>query len=172
MARSSLCGDTGNGTTVAFATGITAAYKIRRVTLPTVNGERIDCSDIATAPGPRKYTPGDLFDVEAIELEIIVDTFDPIPALHTNCGLVTVTFPLRTGETTPMTYAATCFVIGVTPLFWLTENCKSCLFACNQMGQLHSFTRRQRNESRRPRGNLCTTHRYQMGTGIGKKRLR
>lgn len=115
MARSTLCGDTGNGATIAFASGITATYKVRRITLPTVNGERIDCSDISTTPGPRKYITGDLFDVDAIEVEVIVDTFDPVPTIHTNCGLVTVTFPTRTGETTPMTYAATCFVMGVTP---------------------------------------------------------
>lgn len=109
MARSTITGDTGNGSTVTFASGITATLKVRRINFSAESVGKIDTSHLGTS-GTRTFIPEDLTDATTLDLEVIWDTFDPKPVTGTTLGNVTVTFPLRTGETEEATVVAKGYV--------------------------------------------------------------
>lgn len=112
MARSTQCADTGGGSTVTFASGITASLKFRRINQGQTQSEILDCSDISTTGG-RKTMPGDNHELPEVELEYILDTFDTLPTVGQYVGVMTITYPTRSGETTPATKAGTAFVSRV-----------------------------------------------------------
>jgi len=114
MPQSSILGDTGNGSTISFATGISAALKVRFIDPSALSIGRIDVSDISTT-GVRRFIPEDLADAQTIQIEAIWDTFFTMPIPGTVLGNVTITFPLRTGETTPQTMIAKGHIQTVKP---------------------------------------------------------
>lgn len=114
MAQSTICADTGNGTTVACSAGITRTIRARSITPGRFQIDALDCSDLSTT-GMRKTVASDLFDAPELEVEEIFDSFYAWPALGISLGTVTVTLPLRTGELTPATYAGTAYLMGITP---------------------------------------------------------
>ena len=113
MPQSTICADTGNQATISFATGIAYTLKARRIVQPQEQVEKVECSDLATVTY-RKYIGADLVDTPELEVEYIWDTFNVPPALNLNLGLVTITYPLRTGETTPATRSGSGYVSGIT----------------------------------------------------------
>ena len=112
MARSTVCADTGNQSTLTFEKGITATLKFRSIDQPEQSIGKIDCSDNSTADEP-SLIPEDLVDPIEIGAEYLWDTFDTPPALKTDLGVVTITYPLRPGETTPATRAGSGYVSGI-----------------------------------------------------------
>lgn len=114
MARSTQCADTGNGAAIACSAGVTRTIRARNIVPGRFAQERIDCSELLTS-GARKYLPSDLFDLPELEVEETFDTFDPMPAVGTSLGTVTITWPLRTGETTPATLAGTAYLSAYQP---------------------------------------------------------
>jgi hypothetical protein len=113
MPQSTICADTGNGATIAFA-GATDlnSLKVRRISQPEQTLGTIDCSDLSTT-GERSVILEDLTDPIEIEVEFIWDTFETPPVLGESLGVTTITYPTRTGETTPATRAAEARVSGV-----------------------------------------------------------
>lgn len=112
MPRSTICADTGNGATLTCAEGITTPFKYRSFDPSEETIGKIECSDISTT-GRKKYIPEDLAETLEMSIEWNWDTFDTPPALGMNLGLVTVTYPLRAGETTPATRAGSAYVSAV-----------------------------------------------------------
>ena len=112
MPQSTLTGDTGNGATVTFAQGITAALKVRRITPSADSRGRIDTSHLGTT-GMRTFIPEDLGDAQTLTIEAIWDTFFATPTAGLNLGNVTVTYPLRTGETTAASFVGKAHVSSV-----------------------------------------------------------
>jgi hypothetical protein len=112
MPRSTACADTGNQSTITFASGITATLKVRSIEQPEESVGKIECSDISTQVR-KKYIPEDLVDSIELVIEFLWDTFDEPPALGLALGLVTLTYPTRDGETTPATRAGTAYVSGI-----------------------------------------------------------
>lgn len=113
MAQSTICADTGNQATVTFASGITSPLKARKIVQPAEALVKVECSDLATSVY-RKYIPEDLSDAPELEIEFLWDTFHVPPALGAALGLVTITYPLRTGEVTPATRTGSGYVSGIT----------------------------------------------------------
>lgn len=113
MAQSDILADTGNLASISFEEGITATLKVRRIVPPAEAIEKIDASILATE-NYRAYVPGDLADLPELEIEFLWDTFDAAILLKTNLGLVTITYPLRTGETTPASRTGSGYVSGIT----------------------------------------------------------
>lgn len=112
MPRSTICADTGNGATLTCAEGITTPFKYRSFDPSEESVGRIECSDISTT-GRKKYIPEDLAETAELTVEWNWDTFDVPPAVGLNLGLVTLTYPLRAGETTPATRAGSGYVSAV-----------------------------------------------------------
>lgn len=112
MAQSTIPGDTGNGSTISFASGITATLKVRSIDPSEVSKPQLDCSHLGTTVY-RKLIPDDLTDPPTLAIEYVFDTFDADIAPGTNLGSVVVTFPLRTGESTEAEYAGTAYVASV-----------------------------------------------------------
>lgn len=112
MPQSTICADTGNGATITFGSGITATLKVRFIDPAEENIGRIECSDISTT-GYRKFIKEDLVDAPEISLEYLWDTFDAPPVVGAVLGTVTITYPTRTGETTPANCAGSAYVSGV-----------------------------------------------------------
>lgn len=112
MAQSTITGDTGNGTTITFATGITVTLKVRSITPSASSVNSIDTSHLGTT-GTRTTIAEDLADAQTLQLEALWDTFFTTPVAGLDLGNVTVTYPLRTGETTPASYVAKAHVQSV-----------------------------------------------------------
>lgn len=112
MPQSTIAADTGNQATITFDQGITASLKVRSIEQPEQNLDQLDAS-VLTTSGERVFIPNDLTDPIELSCEYIWDTFDTPPALGTNLGTTTVTYPLRTGETTPATRAGSAYVSGI-----------------------------------------------------------
>jgi len=112
MARSTALADTGQSTTLTFASGITNTLKIRYIDTPEEAQGKIDVSDVSTT-GHRKYIPEDLTEAPEYSFEWLWDTFDTPPVAGLSLGLVTHTYPLRAGETTPATRTGSAYVSSV-----------------------------------------------------------
>ncbi len=112
MPRSTICADTGNGATITFASGITATLKIRSIDPSAESIGKIECSDLGTTV-TKKYIPEDLAEPTELSIEWLWDTFDTPPTPGLSLGLVTVTYPTRSGETTPATRAGNAYVMEV-----------------------------------------------------------
>lgn len=112
MAQSTICADTGNGAAVTFASGITATLKVKSIDPSEESVGKIECSTLDTV-GKKKYVPEDLAETPELDIEWNWDTFDTPPTPGLDLGLVTVTYPQRTGETTPATRAGSGYVSSV-----------------------------------------------------------
>jgi hypothetical protein len=112
MARSTICADTGNGATITFASGITATLKVRSIDFSEESLGKIECSDLLTT-GDKKYVKEDLGEPSELSVEFLWDTFDVPPTKGLDLGVVTVTYPTRTGETTPATRAGSAYVSSI-----------------------------------------------------------
>ncbi len=112
MARSTVCADTGNQSTIVFASGISDPLKIRSIDPAEEAVGKIECSDLSTT-GQKSYIPEDLSEPAELSIEWNWDTFDTPPTPGLDLGLVTVTYPTRPGESTPASRAGTAYVSAV-----------------------------------------------------------
>ena len=103
---------TGFGITITFDTGFLA--EIIDVTLPESARESIDTSHTATTDGMMTFIPSDLIDNGDLEVELNFDE-DASPPIDSDPETVTITFPLRTGNTTAATWAFTGFMTNYAP---------------------------------------------------------
>lgn len=99
-----------NGTTVTFGTSAFAA-NVRRINSAAMTREAIETSHLGTT-GQRTKIPGALVDPGQTEVEIewnqSFSTFPPISAVPES---ITITYPLKTGETAHATEAGTGFLL-------------------------------------------------------------
>jgi len=99
--------DVGTGTTIVFATSAFTAEVMN------INGSDISRPDINTTnmatTGYQTYIPGRLVEGGSIELEINFDP-DSIPPDTGASELITITFPLPAGQTTPADVAFTGYI--------------------------------------------------------------
>lgn len=114
MAQSTILGDTGNGSTISFASGITAALKVRSIDPSPMSVGYIDVSDLESE-GIAPVIAEDLSRAQTLQLEVIWDTFFAMPTAGLALGDVTVTLPQRSGESTPATWVASGHVQSVKP---------------------------------------------------------
>lgn len=112
MAQSTIPGDTGNGTTITFATGITATLKVRSIDPSEESIGRLDASHLGTTVY-RDMIPDDLTDPPEVSLEYVFDTFDPNISVGADLGSTVITWPLRAGESTAANLTGTAFVSAV-----------------------------------------------------------
>ena len=112
MARSTLLADTGQSTTLTFASGITQPLKIRYIDTPEESLGKIDCSDVSTTT-LKKFIAEELADSPEYSVEYLWDTFDTPPVAGMQLGLVTHTYPLRTGEVTAATRVGSAYVASI-----------------------------------------------------------
>jgi hypothetical protein len=114
MPQSTILGDTGNGATITFASGISAALKVRFIDPSALSVGAIDVSHLGST-GVVPTIPEDLAQAQTLQLEAIWDTFFVMPVTGLDLGNVTVTFPTRPGETTPASFVAKGHVQSVKP---------------------------------------------------------
>lgn len=104
-------GDTGNGATVSMTGGISSFTRdLRSISLGSRSLGMIDVSLLSSSTYMEKI-PEDLADPGSVTIEFIYDTADGDFALGGSAQTtITVTFPLRAGETTAATFVGTGYV--------------------------------------------------------------
>jgi hypothetical protein len=112
-------GDTGNGATLTLAlfdgtTAITAALDVINITPSAITAAKVDASTLATT-GHRESIPGDLADSGDNTATFKWMTGADQPQLPSAAGTCTITFPLRSGETTPAAHTGSGFLTSFTP---------------------------------------------------------
>lgn len=112
MPQSTIAGDTGHGATVSFASGITATLKVRSIDPSEVSISTLDASHLGTQTY-RDMIHADLSDPPEVAFEYVFDTFDPDIVPGAALGSTVITFPSRTGESTPANLTGTAFVVAV-----------------------------------------------------------
>ena len=103
-----MAADTGTGSTVTFGTSGWAG-EILDINFDGFNREAIDTTHLGTTTA-RTFMPSDLYDPGELTLEVQFDGDDgpPIAAAET----ITITFPLKSGDTTAGNWAGSGFVTG------------------------------------------------------------
>lgn len=87
--------------------------EVVRIEFPEETGERIDCSHLGTQTY-RSYIPADLTDPPQMTVTANFNTAHKTPFVGQELGTVTVTYPLRAGESSAATYAGTAYVGAIT----------------------------------------------------------
>ena len=105
--------DTGNGTTLTFATsGFTA--NIYSIAGATFTRDALETTHLGTT-GFKEYVPDDLVEPGEFEIEFEWNqSFSTFPPISAAAETITVTYPLKTGETTNATLAGTGFLTSTT----------------------------------------------------------
>jgi hypothetical protein len=114
-----LTGDTGNGATLTLAlfsgtTAITAALDVMEITPSAITVGKVNVSTLATATH-HEAIPDDLADSGDNTATFKWITTGAKPTLPSVAGTCTITFPLRSGETTAATITGTGFLTSITP---------------------------------------------------------
>jgi hypothetical protein len=112
-----LTGDTGNGATLTLAiydgtTAITAALEITDVDLAAITVDSVDTSTLGTT-GHAESIPGDLAQSGDNTANFKWLTKAKCPTLPSPAGVFTLTYPLRSGETTAATRAGTGYLTSI-----------------------------------------------------------
>jgi len=103
--------DTGNSATLVLGT-TGAVGNVRSIGEISQDLEKLETSYLATSTF-KTYMPSDLAEPGEVEFEVEFDTSIDLPA----CGVVetiTITYPMRTGETVAANHAGTGFILKVT----------------------------------------------------------
>lgn len=100
-------GDTGNGATVTFATSSLAlAADAQTIDIGEETIELLDVSKLSTT-GYMERVASDLKDPPEVTLTVLFNTEDAAPTVGGAPETITVTFPLRTGQSAAATLAGT-----------------------------------------------------------------
>lgn len=108
--------DVGTGTTIVFATSSFTA-ELLNISHSGINREALATSHMGTAApgagtfGNMTFIPGQLSDPGEITAEFHFDP-DQIPPIDAVSEVITITFPLVAGDTTPAKWASTGFITG------------------------------------------------------------
>lgn len=111
-----LTGDTGNGATLTLAlyngtSALTSALSVISIAPGNFTAPGIDVSTLATT-GTREMIPNDLMSVAESSATFKWLTSVTQPTLPSAAGTITLTFPMRSGETTAATLTGTGFITG------------------------------------------------------------
>lgn len=111
-----LTGDTGNGATLTLAlyngtSALTSALSVINIAPGNFTAPGIDVSTLATT-GTREMIPNDLMSVAESSATFKWLTSVTQPTLPSAAGTITLTFPMRSGETTAATLTGTGFITG------------------------------------------------------------
>ena len=111
-----LTGDTGNGATLTLAlftgtTAITAALDVITISSGNITVSPVNVSTLASS-GFNENIPGDLATIAESSATFKYLTSSTPPTLPSAAGTCTITFPARTGETTPASMTGTGFLTG------------------------------------------------------------
>ena len=105
--------DTGNGTTLSFATSGFSA-NIYSISGASFARDSLETTHLGTTAF-KEYVPDDLVEPGEFEIEFEWNqSFSTFPPISTAAETITVTYPLRTGETTNATLAGTGFLTAST----------------------------------------------------------
>lgn len=100
--------DVATNTTLGFATSTGFTPKITNIKIAGIGREAIECSNHASS-GWREFKPGDLKDPGEIEFDFYVNP-DEQPPHAAVPEVITVSFPLQTGQVTRASVAGSGFV--------------------------------------------------------------
>ena len=103
--------DTGNKATIVFA-AFSLSADVNMIGEIPLEGSSIEDSGLGN-DGFKSYIPGDLVDPGKQDFELNFNNKTALPLLHVP-GLITITWPLRTGDTTAATYIGTGFLYKAT----------------------------------------------------------
>lgn len=87
----------GFGTSITFQSGFFAA--IKDVKHSGISRESVDVTNFGSTNGWKEFIPSQLKDAGELEVELLYDT-DLEPPIDQAAETVTITFPLKSGETT------------------------------------------------------------------------
>lgn len=97
----------GFGSAITFSSGFCA--EITDIKIGGLSREAVDVTNFASTNGYKEFIPSTLIDSGELEVELIYDT-DAAPPITGAAETVTITFPLKSGETTAATVSATGFL--------------------------------------------------------------
>jgi hypothetical protein len=105
--------DTGHGASVTFGT-TGGTWLVREINSPgQFTRPRVQTTYLGTsAASGQTYMPGDLDDHEEVELTIVYQTTQGLPARGTANETITVTFPISAGGSSASTVAGNGFITG------------------------------------------------------------
>lgn len=111
-----LTGDTGNGATLTLAlfngtTAITAALDVMNINPGRLSVDSVDVSTLGTT-GIEERIPGDIAKHSELTADFKFITKEVKPTLPSAAGTGTITYPLRSSETTAATKTGTGFLTG------------------------------------------------------------
>jgi hypothetical protein len=114
-----LTGDTGNGATLVFSGGMgfgtaTTAFEVISISPGEESVAVIDTSTLATTDAMESI-PSDLREIAETSATFKFITTAAAPDLPAAAGTITLTFPIRSGETQAATYIGTGYFTGWTP---------------------------------------------------------
>jgi hypothetical protein len=87
----------GFGSSITFSSGFCAA--ITDVKIGGLSREAVDVTSFASAGGYKEFIPSSLIDAGSLDVELNYDN-DVAPPIAGAVETITVTFPLKTGEST------------------------------------------------------------------------
>ena len=97
----------GFGTSITFSSGFCA--EITDVKIGGLSREAVDVTNFGSTGGYKEFIPSTLIDSGELEVELIYDT-DTTPPITGAVETVTITFPLKSSETTAATLACSGFL--------------------------------------------------------------
>jgi hypothetical protein len=97
----------GFGTAVTFSSGFCA--EITDVKIGGLSREAVDVTNFSSTGGFKEFIPSTLIDSGELEVELIYDT-GTSPPIGGAAETVTITFPLKSGESTAGTLACSGFL--------------------------------------------------------------
>ncbi len=99
--------DVGFGHSITFQTGFFACIRVTNIT--GITRESIDTSCSNTSGGHMTFMPSDLHDFGSLEIEMLFDPEEK-PPIDQAAESVTLTFPIKSGDTNPATWAFSGFM--------------------------------------------------------------
>lgn len=104
--------DTGNSTTIAFGTS-SFAPKVRSITIGEQTREALNDSDLSTT-NQMTFIPSDLIDAGGFTMEVEWDqSFAVFPPMTANPETITISFPLKSGQSVRGTLAGSGFLTSL-----------------------------------------------------------
>ncbi len=104
--------DQGFGTTITFQTGLFG--EVRNVNGSNLSRADLETTHMTSTNGYRTYIPADLKDPGELQIQILWDPATKAAAIKTAIGAaaetITVTFPIKSGQTNPATWVCSGFM--------------------------------------------------------------
>ena len=102
--------DEGAGASLTFATTTNNAFEVTSIQAQGISRESLETTHHGTTGGHKTFQPGDFRDPGTIAVTVLYDPNGPRPPVAAAAEVVTITYPVPSGDTSGATEASTAFV--------------------------------------------------------------